>query len=399
MNSEERRIGELKNRVTDSKWSKAKKHAFFDYLNLLSAKDRAERTQFLYARHVFLLGEFLAKKNFSDYTEQDMLAYKTELKKTYAPYSVYNMMLDAQTFLKWHLKLEKTEKPKCMKWFTGEKKNVMKKLKPEEILRPEEIKQMVAAAGSLRNKAIIFCLWESGCRISEFLSIKVSDLKIEDKVISFEIHKGKTKESEREVFLINSVPTLKDWLEVHVRSSQKDAYLFYGVSKNSCGKKLSPTHVHCILARTGKKIGFEKPVNPHALRKSRATYMTLRNTNPEIMKKMFGWSESSNMPAYYSSIGDNDVKKLLMQEAGLEEKDEKVISLEPIKCPFCGEVNSVEATICKNIMCMKPVTEQGILEHKKQRGEKQRELWQDIIQEEFKKLRGEMLLKIQETKK
>ncbi|MBI4210326.1 MAG: tyrosine-type recombinase/integrase [Candidatus Diapherotrites archaeon] len=72
-----------------------------------------------------------------------------------------------------------------MKWYRVDKHNIVKKLNPQEILTPEDIKALVTAAGSVRNKAIVFTLWESGCRISELLNARIGDLKFSEKVVSF----------------------------------------------------------------------------------------------------------------------------------------------------------------------------------------------------------------------
>ncbi|PIN84953.1 MAG: hypothetical protein COV47_04665, partial [Candidatus Diapherotrites archaeon CG11_big_fil_rev_8_21_14_0_20_37_9] len=159
MTYETDKIDRLRVEVRNSQWPEEKKRAFLDYQDYLVAASLSNNTQKLYSLHIHRLGDFLPKKLFKDYTEQDMMAYKNMLARKYSPYNVHNQILDVMTFLKRHLKLEK--KPDCLKWYDTNKhrKKVVKKLNPKEVLQSEEIKALITAAGSRRNKAIIFCLW------------------------------------------------------------------------------------------------------------------------------------------------------------------------------------------------------------------------------------------------
>ena len=52
---------------------------------------------------------------------------------------------------------------------------------PEEILAPEDIKGISSAATNPRNRAMVAVLYESGCRIGEFLGLKLKN-------VEFDIH-------------------------------------------------------------------------------------------------------------------------------------------------------------------------------------------------------------------
>ncbi|PIN85601.1 MAG: hypothetical protein COV47_01355 [Candidatus Diapherotrites archaeon CG11_big_fil_rev_8_21_14_0_20_37_9] len=96
----------IKEKVRKGNWHPSKKKAFLDYLAYLGANDKAMRTIYLYANNVHRLGNYLPAKPFEGYSQKDIIDFKTELKKTYAPYSTHNFLLDCQTFLKWHLKID-----------------------------------------------------------------------------------------------------------------------------------------------------------------------------------------------------------------------------------------------------------------------------------------------------
>jgi integrase len=50
----------------------------------------------------------------------------------------------------------------------------------EELVTPDEAKQMVDAAACLRNRALIFGLYESGCRIGEIASLQLKHVTFDD---------------------------------------------------------------------------------------------------------------------------------------------------------------------------------------------------------------------------
>jgi len=371
----------LREKVQQSSWPTEKKNAFLDYQNYLEATGKSARTKTLYSLHVHRLGEFAPKKQFANYTDKDIMAYKTKLSEKYAPKSVHCEMLDLITFLKWHMKLE--GKPECMKWYdvSEQNKKVVKKLNPKDVLTPEDILALVSSCGSKRNKAIVFCLWESGCRIQEFLDVLVDDLQISEKVVSVWIRKGKTREAERQVFLIQSAPALMDWLAEHEFRKNKNAKLFYSMGNKQPGGILHHSVASSILSRAAKKAKIQKPVNPHALRKSRATFMAQKGYGDQMMRQMFGWSANSPMPSFYSSLSGDAVKMALMQDAGIIKKEETGQELAPIPCPYCKTTNSADAAICKNLVCSRPLTMEGITQDREQKAEAMRQMMHGEITE------------------
>ncbi len=50
---------------------------------------------------------------------------------------------------------------------------------PEEILTEEDIRKMINAAYNTRDKAIVSVLYESGCRVGEFLCMKIKNVQFD----------------------------------------------------------------------------------------------------------------------------------------------------------------------------------------------------------------------------
>ena len=297
-------------------------------------------------------------------------------------------MLDVITFYKWLFKTK--EKPGFLDWYnvSEQGKKARKKHNPLEVLTEEDIRKIVACAGSKRNKAIAFTLFETGCRIEEYLNTRIEDLTFEEKVVSIYIKKGKTKESERVVYLINSVPTLMDWISEHPFKDNPKAYLFCSIGKGKIpkGNRLYSNYVDCLLNRAAAKAKITKPANAHALRRARATDLDRKRHSKRLVEQLLGWSPNSRMHSFYSQISAQDVKNGLLEDAGIITNQKNKNELKPIQCPFCQTNNSPEATVCKNLSCLRPITEQGIFEEKK----KKDTVIKEMIQNEFKTLKQEL---------
>src|SRR3989338_10037407 len=96
---------------------------------------------------------------------------------------------------------------------------------------------------------------------------------------------------------------------------------------------------------------------------------------------MFGWSANSPMPSFYSSLSGDAVKMALMQDAGIIKRQETGQELAPIPCPYCKTANSADAVICKNLVCSRPLTMEGITKDREQKAEAMRQMMHGEITE------------------
>lgn len=92
-------------------------------------------------------------------------------------------------FYKW-LKSNCEEYPEEVKWIKAKLKKNYEKT-PEQILTREEVELIATKARNLMEKAFVLCLYESACRISEFLNMKIKDVQF-DQYGCFILVSGKT---------------------------------------------------------------------------------------------------------------------------------------------------------------------------------------------------------------
>lgn len=262
--------------------------------------------------------------------------------KPYSEHTKKDFRITVKKFYKW---LNNGVCPDTVSWIKIDIKNNQKRL-PEEILSQEEIKGLIKAANNPRDKALIFVLYETGCRIGEIVDMMVKHIQF-DKYGAQMIVNGKT--GPRRVRLITSCDYLRYWLENHPDRKNPDAYLWVTISTNRRGLRLPYTAVRKILKQTANKAGIHKKVNPHSFRHARATHLAGKLTEIQLCS-LFGWTLSSRMPATYVHMSGRDMDGALLKIYGLKQDGQE----ETITCPRCKHENKPLAKYC--IECGMPLS-------------------------------------------
>lgn len=300
-----------------------------------------------------LLAKKFPNKKFEDLAKDDVVNFLHDLKprsksnnrdKAKAEFSEATKILfkiHTKNFFKW-LNGGK-EYPSCVDWiYAGG--NTSKNINEKDVLTPEDVLAMVNKAGNTRDAALVYTLFESGCRVSEWLNIKYSDISLEGRTATVEVD-GKT--GQRKVYLINSLSYFRDWLNVHPFKERDDFPIWVSMERLTFGHQILATSVRKNLVRIKRLAGIKKPANPHAFRHARATDCARRGYQETLMRKMFGWSKDSNMPSTYIHLVSRDVKDKLLSDAGLEEDyKQKSNAMDMIECPKCSKKYGAGTKFC-----------------------------------------------------
>ncbi len=118
-------------------------------------------------------------------------------------------------------------------------------------------------------------------------------------------------------------------------------------------KRLGGSGLERVCRTTKERAGIDKPVFPHCLRISRATFCARQGMNESTMRKIFGWTSISQMPSLYIGLAALDTKNAAMQLAGLKSV-EKETPILPHSCLRCGKQAPTGAKFCKG--CLAPLT-------------------------------------------
>ena len=242
-------------------------------------------------------------------------------------------------------------------WIKGGKTR-KRNLDQTKLLSPTEILSMVKIADRFRDKAMVMGLYESACRISEFMGIQLKDIQFDSAGCIIRVS-GKT--GQRNIRLIDSAPYFLKWLEEHPYKDDPERYLFINFATNFYGNQLNDRTLRKKMKTFAKRAGIKKNVFPHLLRHSRLTWLAQNENFNEAHLKIFaGWSPTSDMAHIYTHINENDVDRKLRMARGLIDNKESIAQKEQKKalnfrdCPRCEKRHTADTLYCNCGMCLDP---------------------------------------------
>jgi integrase/recombinase XerD len=236
--------------------------------------------------------------------------------------------------------------PDKVEWISTARKEKNRK-DPEEILTKEEIRKLAQATWNKRDEAFILALYESGCRIGEFLPLKIKHFEIDKHGAKISV-KGKT--GSRRIRIVTSVPAIKSWLENHPKSDDPEAFIWTSrqtkSNPNYKDRHLHDKTVRRRLRKIADKADITKKVNPHAFRHARATHLASELTMAQ-MTEYFGWSPGSSVPSRYIHLSGRDMDDAILELNGVDTKEEEEDDLvENYECPSCEAKVSPASMFC-----------------------------------------------------
>ena len=176
------------------------------------------------------------------------------------------------------------------------------------VLTEDEVARLLALKGedflSLRDHILFLFIYSTGARISEALSVNISDIEWGERRIKIKGKGGKT----RFLFLNrNVVPELNDYIEkrrIYLEGVSEEA-LFIGKNK----ERLSFSSAHLIFNNARENLSLDKNLTPHTLRHSFATHMMDRGADIRFIQELLG-HESISTTQIYTHVSSKKLKKV-----------------------------------------------------------------------------------------
>jgi site-specific recombinase XerD len=250
-------------------------------------------------------------------SERDILAIKKELRAKRSGPHVANLLR-----MFYRAAAASQDDPRLRKLAESLRlKQRVARLSQEEVLTIVDVNAMLGAAMTLRDRALIVVLWETGARIHEVLAVDlrdVAELDVKDNggtrhAYRVFFRKVKVAGEEHAGFVLEGRDHLAAWIHVHP-SPQADSPLFPMYRGERLGRHGANRLVHRLAARAG----LAKRVYPHLFRHSRATHL-LRLGVPETqVKRLLGWTANSTMLSRYSHLTADDAYHALLRAHGIE---------------------------------------------------------------------------------
>lgn len=177
------------------------------------------------------------------------------------------------------------------------------------ILSVEEVKRLLSEASGesakeLRDRAMLELLYATGIRVSELVSLKLSD-----------IHMGVGYIVCQDGYKERMVPFGRAAKEAMARYLEKArGPLLKGketdwLFTNCSGGEMSRQGFWKIIKHYGKRAGIQTAITPHTLRHSFAAHLLLNGADMKAVQTMLGHSDLATTQAYTACIGEHAVRE------------------------------------------------------------------------------------------
>jgi integrase/recombinase XerD len=166
------------------------------------------------------------------------------------------------------------------------------------VMSKDEMKRLLAVAGSLKARIMLSLGYGCGLRAGEVVRLKVKHIDTAQKIIRVEQGKGR---KDRQVMLSRkTLDLLRQWWKV--RRSPYDAgtppeerFLFPGRKR---GEPTTTRQLNRLFHKAAEAAGIKKGVTLHGLRHSFATHLLERGTHIRTLQALLGHSKLETTARY-----------------------------------------------------------------------------------------------------
>jgi integrase/recombinase XerD len=181
-----------------------------------------------------------------------------------------------------------------------------------DTLSTEEIDALIGAIDlstieGERNKAMLETLYSCGLRVSELISLKISDLFFEEGFIKINGKGNKQRFVPIGKTTIKCITTYVNQIRVHVTLQKNFGDTLF---LNRRGKQLTRAMVFTIIKDLALKINLNKTISPHTFRHSFATHLLENGADLRSIQLMLG-HESITTTEIYMHLDRKFLTKVL----------------------------------------------------------------------------------------
>lgn len=169
----------------------------------------------------------------------------------------------------------------------------MAKRRLPKFLRPVEVEQLLAAAGTDRDWLLIGCGLYLGLRVSETAKLRIENLDLEEGTALIARAKG---DRDRYVPIPGKLLLpLRRWI-----GERRRGFVF----PSARGPHLSSDSIQRLVAQTATAAGIARRITPHVLRHTYATTLLSRGANLREVQELLGHSSVAVTEIYTHVLTD-----------------------------------------------------------------------------------------------
>jgi len=194
----------------------------------------------------------------------------------------------------------------------------------------QDVEKMLAACRNLRDKTIIRLLFETGCRMSEFLGLRVGSVEDHGEYLRFKVEGTKNRYARRAVLVDDqaAIALFREYLAAHPQAGNALAALWVEPVR---GQPLEERNLNNLLQYRARTAQISKAVNPHSFRKGSVTHFRRRGLTNASLETRFGWRKGTDMLAIYDRSGEQALLEDLRRTMPRSEEEEEEIASQQIE--------------------------------------------------------------------
>jgi len=277
-------------------------------LHLSLVKNYSPNTLIAYEHDLKDFFKFVKKqgKPLEELSPEVINVYLKNLKdKGYTPFSVARKLSSLKSFLRFLIRekgfhLEFVEVLECPKL----------PFRLPKVLSLEEVEKLLSSPDTstllgFRDRTMLELLYATGLRVSELVSLKLTNLNLELGLVRVFGKGSKERLVPMGDYALNY---LKEYLE-RVRPALAKPFSKDYVFLNRRGKPLTRQRFWQIIKEYAKKVGLESKVSPHVLRHSFATHLLQGGADLRALQLMLGHS-SLNTTQIYTHLDISGLREI-----------------------------------------------------------------------------------------
>ena len=204
-----------------------------------------------------------------------------------------------------------------LKFFFGvtlDRPELMAKMQPVHlprklpvILSPEEVGRLIAAAGNLKHQTALALAYATGLRISEVVSLKVTD--VDSQRMTLRVEQGKGQKDRYALLSPLLLERLRVWWRV-ARAQGKmldGGWLFPGLNPV---QHLSARQLSRAVHAAADEAGIEKRVSMHSLRHAFATHLLEQKVDIRLIQVLLG-QKKLETTALYAQVATDVLREVV----------------------------------------------------------------------------------------
>ena len=175
------------------------------------------------------------------------------------------------------------------------------------ILSPEEVKRLIAAAGSLKHQTALSLAYATGLRISEIVSLKVGD--IDSQRMTLRVEQGKGQKDRYAMLSPLLLERLRVWWRV-ARAQGKmldGGWLFPGLDPV---RPLSTRQLTRAIHAAAEEAGIDKRISMHSLRHAFATHLLEQKVDIRLIQVLLGHKKLETT-ALYAQVATDILREVV----------------------------------------------------------------------------------------